>query len=50
MSQSAGFAQLVVQLFFALIQCLETKLPAMQLNAVLIDVAGDFSALRFVFS
>lgn len=37
------------ELFAALVQSLQTQLPAMQLNAQLINVARDFGPLRFVF-
>jgi hypothetical protein len=36
------------QFLLALVQALETKLPTMQLDAELVDVAGDLGALRFV--
>src|ERR1700730_3227089 len=42
-------AELFFELGFALVQCLQTQLPAMQLNAELIDVTGDLGSLRFVF-
>jgi len=38
-------AQLSFELLFALVQRLQSQLPAMQLNGELIDVAGDFSPL-----
>jgi len=34
---------------FALVQCLQTQLPPMQLDRELIDVTGHFGALRVVF-
>ena len=40
--------QLFFELRFAIVQCLQPQLPAMQLNRELIDVTGHFSALRFV--
>ncbi len=40
--------ELGFQLCFAFVQRLQAQLPAMQLNGELIDVAGDFGALRFV--
>ena len=40
--------QLFFKLPFAIVQRLQPQLPAMQLDRELIDVAGDFSALRFV--
>ena len=42
-------AQVFFQLRFAIVQGLQTQLPAMQLNGQLIDVTGDLGALRFVF-
>src|SRR4030095_12082280 len=33
----------------AFVQCLQAQLPAMELNAQLIDVTRYFGALRFVF-
>jgi len=42
-------AQLFFELRFAIVQRLQSQLPAMQLDRELIDVAGDFGALRFVF-
>ena len=37
------------QLLLALVQALQAKLPAMKLDAELIDVAGDLGSLGFVF-
>ena len=37
--------QLFFELLFALVQRLQSQLPAMQLNGELINIAGDFSAL-----
>ena len=42
-------AQLFLELRFALVERLQTKLPAVQLDAVLIDIAGDLGPLRLVF-
>ena len=36
------------ELLFAIVQRLQTQLPAMQLNRQLIDVTGHFGSLRFV--
>jgi hypothetical protein len=41
--------QLGFELLLAFVQALQTQLPAMQLNAELIDVARDLGPLRFVF-
>jgi len=41
--------QLFFKLRFALVQCLQSQLPAMELDRELIDVAGNFGTLRFVF-
>src|SRR5205823_5914388 len=41
-------AQLFFQLGLAFVQRLQAQLPAMELNAELIDVTGYFGALRFV--
>src|SRR5438477_7858864 len=43
-----GLAQLFVQLGLAFVQRLQAQLPAMNLNAKLVDVTGHFGALRFV--
>ncbi|MFZ3374826.1 MAG: hypothetical protein WA183_04680 [Chthoniobacterales bacterium] len=37
------------KLLLALVQCLQTKLPAVDLNIELIDIPGDLCSLRFVF-
>ena len=42
--------QLFFELRFAVIQRLQSQLPAMQLDRELIDVAGNFGTLRFIFS
>src|SRR5205085_1993237 len=49
MATSTLMAEIVFELRFAFVQCLQTQLPAVQLNRELIDVTGDFGALRFVF-
>ncbi len=49
MPRLGGFLQFFLQLGFAFVQCLQTQLPAMQLDRQLIDITGDFGALRFVF-
>ena len=41
--------ELFFELRFAFVQCLQTQLPAMQLDCQLIDVTGHLGALRFVF-
>ena len=38
-----------LKLLLALVQRLQTKLPAVELNVELIDVTGDLCSLRFVF-
>lgn len=45
----ARFPQPFVQVLTPLVQRLQAKLPAMQLDAELVDIAGDLCALRFVF-
>src|ERR1700730_2150866 len=40
--------QLLFELSLAIVQGLQAQLPAMQLNAELIDVTGDLGPLRFV--
>jgi hypothetical protein len=37
------------ELFLSLVQSLEAKPPAMQLNVELTDIAGDFRSLGFIF-
>ena len=48
MDATSTLPEIVFELRFALVQHLQTQLPAMQLDRELIDVAGDLSALRFV--
>jgi len=45
---ATSVAQLFFELPFAIVQRLQPQLPAVQLNRELINVAGDFGALRFV--
>ena len=45
MSRLRSLAQLFFQLGLAFVQCLQAQLPAMELNAELIDVTGYFGAL-----
>ena len=40
--------ELFLQLGLAFVQCLQAQLPAMQLNAELVDIAGNLGPLRFV--
>ena len=47
---SAQDRDLAQQFSSALFQGLKAKLPAMELDAVLIDVTCDLSPLRFIFS
>ena len=49
MPRLGGFLQFFLQLGFAFVQCLQTQLPAMQLDRQLIDVTSNFGVLRFVF-
>ena len=44
-SATSTLPQLFFELCFAIVQCLQPQLPAMQLDRELIDVSSDFSAL-----
>src|ERR1022692_1754182 len=44
-----GRLDLFIEIAFALVECLQTQLPAMQLNGELIDITSDLSSLGFVF-
>ena len=48
MPRLGGFLQFFLQLGFAFVQCLQTQLPAMQLDRELVDVTRHFRALGFV--
>jgi hypothetical protein len=44
--ESLRGAQLIFQLFAAFVERLQTQLPAMEMDAELIDVSGDLDAER----
>ena len=48
-STTLSGSQLGFEFLLALVQSLQSQLPAMELNAELIDVARDLRPLRFVF-
>ena len=47
-ARAANRRELSFKFLLALLQGLKTELPAMKLDTELVDVTGDFSALRFV--